>query len=341
MRAALLERYGAPLRLIDIPDPIPGEGMVVVATRACGVCGSDIFLQKGGFDSTMPIVPGHEASGVIADIGPRVEGLEIGQPVAMYYIDFCGSCEMCTMGRVNMCLSVRRMGVDFNGAFAERVLIAAKSVIPVETSDTPAAIAVLTDAVATPYHALTQILHVQPGETVVVFGVGGIGSNAVQIAAHLGCRVIAVSRSSSKRDLATRLGADAVVVGGENAIEHIRELTGPRGPEVVIQTVGSELVDEQAFHVAGISGRIALVGISTEFFSVRSSEFIWREVSVMGSRGFTPDDIRNVIELHRSGAITVEHLVEHPHRLDTINVALDDLRRGDVLRSVITFGDGW
>ena len=141
MRAAVLREYGGPLELTEMPDPVPGPGQVVVDIRACGVCGSDLFLQKGGFDSTLPVIPGHEAAGVVSSLGPGVSTVNTGQPVALYYIDHCGTCRICVSGRVNMCLGVRRMGVEFNGAFAERVVIPARSVIPVSERDDPAAVA--------------------------------------------------------------------------------------------------------------------------------------------------------------------------------------------------------
>lgn len=341
MKAAVLTEYDQPLEIIDRPEPTPGPKQVVVDVRATGVCGSDLFLQKGGFSSTMPIVPGHEASGTVTAVGPEVESVQPGQPVALYYIDFCGTCRMCQVGRVNMCLNVRRMGVEFDGSFAERVLIAEKSVIPVHPEDDPAAIAVLTDAVATPYHGLTQIAHVREGETVVVFGVGGLGSNAVQLAAHLGCNVIAVSRSQGKLDLATRMGADTVIKAGDDVVEQISEAAGPGGPDVIIQTVGSAAVYEQALSAAGIGCRIAVIGSSLDTFPVMAMDLIWREAALMGSRGFTPHDIRAVIDLHRLGVISTDHLVESRRPLDEANDALDDLRDGNVLRSLITFGEGW
>ena len=106
VKAAVLTEYGQPLELVELPDPTPGPGQVVVDTRACGVCGSDLFLLKAGFSSTKPIVPGHEAAGVVSEVGPGVESVQAGQPVALYYIDFCGECRMCRVDRVNMCLTV-------------------------------------------------------------------------------------------------------------------------------------------------------------------------------------------------------------------------------------------
>ena len=341
MRAAVLTEYGRPLEPADLPEPAPGPGQVAVDIRACGVCGSDLFLQEGGFGSTLPIVPGHEAAGVVSEVGPGVESVEVGCPAALYYIDHCGECGPCRAGRVNICLRVRRMGVEFDGGFAERVVLPARCVIPVHEDDDPAAVAVLTDAVATPYHALVRVARARAGETVVVLGVGGTGSNAVQLAAYLGCRVIAVSRSDANLELAVRMGADAVVRGGDDAVAGITEAAGPGGPDVIIQTVGSAAVYRQAFEAAGIGCRVAAVGAALDTFPVNPMGLIWREATLAGSRGYTPDDIREVVALHRKGVITTEHLVQHPRPLDQVNEALDDLREGAVTRSVITFGKGW
>ena len=341
MRAAVLDGYDRPLRLTELPDPVPGPGQVVVDIRATGVCGSDLFLQKGGFASTLPVVPGHEAAGVVSGLGPGVNSVSIGQPVALYYIDHCANCRICEAGRVNMCLSVRRMGVEFDGAFAEKVVVAARSVIPVRGNDDPLAVAVLTDAVATPYHALHRIARARAGETVVVFGIGGIGSNAVQVATYLGCRVIAVSRSDASLEMATHMGADTVIKSREGVVEQVAEAAGPGGPDVIIQTVGSAAVYRQALEAAGVGCRVVAVGSTLDPFPVQVMGLVWREATLAGSRGFTPQDIREVVDLHRRGAITTDHLVKHPRSLDEVNEALDDLRHGKVPRSVITFGSGW
>ncbi|MDH3753222.1 MAG: zinc-binding dehydrogenase [Acidimicrobiia bacterium] len=341
MRAAVLASYGEPLDLVDRPDPRPGEGQVVVDVAACGVCGSDVFLRKGGFASTLPIVPGHEASGVVTEVGAGVTSVAPGQPVAIYYIEHCGDCELCRAGRVNMCLHVRRMGVDFDGAFADRVLVPAENVIAVNADDDPAAIAVLTDAVATPYHGLVRVGRARPDETVVVFGIGGIGSNAVQIATHLGCRVVAVSRSESKLRLAQQLGAETCVTADDDVVENVRAVCGPAGPDIVVQTVGSAAVDEQAIAAVGVGGRVVLIGASLEPFRARAVDFIWKEATVHGSRGFVPDDIREVIDLYRAGVITTDHLVADRRPLAEANAALADLESGRVLRSVLVFGEGW
>jgi alcohol dehydrogenase, propanol-preferring len=324
VRAVLLPAVGEPLRLVERPVPEPGPGEALVRVEACGVCGSDIFLQKGGFGADkVPRVPGHEAAGVVAALGEKVTDcheLSVGDQVALYYID-----NPADAPRPNLGPDVRRMGVDVDGAFAEYVVRPVTTLIRPRAPVDPATLAVLTDAVATPYHAL-RLAAVQPGETVVVIGAGGIGSNAVQLAKALGARVVAVSRSEEKLALARRLGADEALRPGE---------AEPGCADVVVQCAESAEADEQALALAGYGGRVVFVGASLEPFRARATDFIWRELTALGSRGFTPDDIRAVIDLHLDGRIETAHLTTSRRPLEEANEALEDLRAGRVLRSVL------
>ena len=222
------------------------------------------------------------------------------------------------------------MGVDVDGAFAEYVVRSATTLVRPPDRVDPATLAVLTDAVATPYHALAGIARVQPGETVVVVGIGGIGSNAVQVAKALGARVVAVSRSEEKRELARRLGADVAV-----ELADAREAIGGHGADVVVQCAASPRMDEAAVELAGFAARVVFVATTPEPFSVHASALVWRELTLLGSRGFTIEDIEDVIRLHLAGTIATDHLTAHVRPLDEANEALDDLRSGRVLRSVL------
>jgi D-arabinose 1-dehydrogenase-like Zn-dependent alcohol dehydrogenase len=337
MRVAELPAHHAPLRAATRPVPEPGPGEVRVRVEACGVCGSDLFLQKGGFaGSPLPIVPGHEAAGVVDALGEGVAGVANGDRVALYYITTPPGDPWAAGGRPNVSPAVQRMGVDVDGAFAEYVLRPIEALVRPPAPVDPPVLAVLTDAVATPLHALKRIARLQPGETLVVLGVGGLGSSAVQLGKAYGARVIAVSRSAAKLDLARRLGADEVVAAGEgDPVARVRELAGGAGADVVIQCVGSARVDEQAIAMGGPGGRVVLVGSSVEPFAARAVDLIWRELSVLSSRGFVPDDIRDAIALHLDGTLDVGHLVQAVRPLEEANAALDDLRQGRVLRSVL------
>jgi len=326
VRAAVLPAVGAPLELVERPDPEPGPGEARVRIQACGVCGSDLFLQKGGFGADkLPVIPGHEAAGIVDAVGAGVTDVALGDQVAIYYIDNTPDAP-----RPNLGPNVRRMGVDVDGAFAEYVVRPVSTLIRPPRAVDPATLAVLTDAVGTPYHALVQIARVQPGETVAVIGIGGIGSNAVQVAKTLGARVVAITRSAEKQELARQLGADEAV-----GIADAREAIGGHGADVVVQCAASPRMDEAAIGLAGFAARVVFVATTPEPFSVHASALVWRELTLLGSRGFTADDIRDVIALHLDGTIATGHLTAHVRPLEEANEALDDLREGRVLRSVL------
>ena len=337
MRASLLPGVGQPLELVRRPVPEPGAGEARVRIEACGVCGSDLFLQSGGFGAEkLPVVPGHEAAGVIDALGPETSGLAVGDQVALYYIDADPRGRWARQGREQLEPGLTRMGVDVDGAFAEYVSRPVRTLLRPPAPIDPVELAVLTDAVATPYHALKQIARVQPGELVLVIGIGGVGSNAVQLARAGGARVVAASRGEAKLELARRLGAESTVPlgGAEDDVAALAEACG-NGPDVVLQCAGSALADELAIAVAGPAARVVLVGASEERFRARSVDLIWRELSVSGSRGFTARDITEVLDLHARGEIEVDHLTATVRGLADANDSLEDLRAGRVLRSVI------
>jgi 2-desacetyl-2-hydroxyethyl bacteriochlorophyllide A dehydrogenase len=337
MLAAVLPGVDRALELVERPVPEPGPGTVRVRVQACGVCGSDLFLQKGGFGADkLPRVPGHEAAGVVDALGEDVTGWVVGEQVALYYIDADPEGRWARAGREQLDPALKRMGVDVDGAFAEYVVRPAHTLIRPPAPIAPQELAVLTDAVATPYHALVRVARVQAGERVLVLGIGGIGSNAVQLARSLGAHVVAASRGAGKLRLAEELGAAATVALGPGVDEAAAlRAASPDGYDVVVQCVGSPVVDALAVEVAGPGGRIVLIGAATEPFPLRSTDVIWRELSVLGSRGFTARDIADVLRLHAQGRVRVDHLVSSQRPLSQVNAAFDDLRAGRGLRSVL------
>lgn len=336
MRAVELARHHAPVRLVERPVPEPGPGEVRVRVEACGVCGSDVFLQDGGFaTSPLPIVPGHEAAGLVDAVGPGVEDLAPGTPVALYYISTPAGDRWAAAGVPNRSPDVRRMGVDLDGAFAEYVVRPREGLI-VPPAPLPAPeLAVLTDAVATPLHALRRIAEVQPGETVAVIGVGGLGSSAVQLAAALGAATIAVTRSERRRELALALGADHAVAAGEHAVAAVRELTDGAGADVVLQCADAVNAYELALDIVAPGGRVVFIGSCAEAVPVVPMRVIWGELKLLGSRGFVPADIEEAIAMRVAGRITLDHLVDRVRPLDEAQAALDDLRTGRALRTVL------
>jgi alcohol dehydrogenase, propanol-preferring len=339
MRAVEIAAPGAPLRLVERPVPQPGPGEVRVRVEACGVCGSDVFLQKGGFGDavTWPVIPGHEAAGVVDAIGDGVSEVGVGDQVALYYITVPPGDPWAARGRPNISPHVTRMGVDVDGAFAEYVIRPVEALIRPPSPVRPEVLAVLTDAVATPLHGLKRVARLERGETLVVLGVGGLGSNAVQLGKAMGARVIAVTRSDAKLALARTLGADETIGADDgDVVATVRQVAGGYGADVVIQCVGSAAVDEQAIAMGGPGGRVVLIGSSLDHFRARAVDIFWRELSVLGSRGFVPDDIRDAIGLYLDGTLSVDHLVDNVRPLAEANDALEDLRAGRGFRTVLT-----
>lgn len=338
MRVAELPGVEQPIRMATRPVPEPGPGEVRVRVEACGVCGSDVFLQEGGFGAKVgwPVVPGHEAAGRVDAVGDGVAAVRPGDQVALYYITTPPGDRWAAAGRPNISPHVTRMGVDVDGAFAEYVIRPVEALVRPPREIPPQVLAVLTDAVATPLHGLKRVAHLQPGETVIVLGIGGLGSNAVQLAKAMGGRVIAVTRSEAKQRLARELGADVVIGAADgDPVPAAREAAGGYGADVVVQCVGDARVDEQAIAMGGPGGRVVLIGAALEPFSVRAAEIFWRELSVLGSRGFIPPDIGDAIDLYLDGTLSVDHLVETTRPLEEAAEALADLRAGRVFRSVL------
>lgn len=316
----------------ELPELRPGDALVRI--DACGVCGSDLFLQKGGFGSDkFPVVPGHEAAGRVEDVGdPRDQGW-VGKQVALYYIDAPEDSRWAREGAINIGPDVSRMGVDVDGAFARFVIRPLRSLIPVEPEMDAAVVAVCTDALATPFHALHSVARLREGERVVVIGPGGIGSNAVQIAALLGADVTVVGRSQPKLEQALRLGARTAVSYREG-VEAVREAAAGN-IDVVLECSGKAEMARFAVECAGYRARIVAVGASTDPFAVTAAELIWRELSILGSRGFTPTEIATVLEHVRSGRLKTDHVTHDRRPWHEANQALDDLASGRSTRTVL------
>lgn len=318
---------------VERPVHAPEPGHALIRVEACGVCGSDLFLQQGGFGDKLPVVPGHEAAGRVIAVGDAADESWVGAQVALYYIDAPDS-PWSARGRGNLGTGVTRMGVDVDGAFAEYVTRPIRTLVRVDPELDPAVVAVATDALATPWHALAAIGKLQAGETLAVIGLGGIGSNAVQIGRHLGARVVAIGRSAAKLEQARTLGADVTIDSAAGAASIIEAAGGQI--DVVLQCVGENTdMDRLAIDIAGFAGRVVYVGVAQEPFPVAATELIWRELSLLGSRGFTRDDIAQVIDLVRTGALTTDHLTRVRRPLVEADLALDDLKAGRVLRTVL------
>ncbi len=265
MKAVQLVAQGAPgkFKYADVPDPIPKEGEVVVRVRACGLNRLDLWVEEGQLplSISLPRIPGGEISGEIAAIGPSVIGWQKGQRVAVQSNIFCGECEFCQRGQESLCLKGQLLGVQLDGGFAELVAVPARVLVSLPDNVDFETASALTLAGSTAMHMLTVRATVKPGDWVLAIGgAGGVGSAAIQIAKGLGARVISTASNETKRQFALKLGADHVVDSMEaDWPAKVRELTGKRGVDIVVEHVGGEVL-AQCFNCLARAGTIVTCG---------------------------------------------------------------------------------
>ena len=339
MRAAIFYEANAPLRVRDWPDPAVGDGEVLVRVAACGLCHTDLHYIDHGVPTAArpPLILGHEASGIVAALGPGVTNLNEGDRVLLPAVLPCGSCAACRLGRENICLNLRMFGNDINGAYAEYVKAPAKDVFLLPDEIPLVEGCIIADAVTTPYHAVKNRAEVRPGDYVVVFGCGGVGLNVVQFAHLAGGFVIAVDVAGEKLDHARRLGAMATINPRQESsgvAKAVRKLTGA-GADIAIEAIGNPATMKDAFSTLRPGGRLVVVGYSDHEVALNAGRIMYREMEIRGSLGCRPVDYPRVIELARSGRIEVASLVTERFPLAEINAGLDALRAGRGIRSVV------
>jgi len=285
MKAALFYGVGQPLVVEEVPCPRPARGEVLLKVRACGICGSDIHIAYEGITPTpfQPIILGHEFSGEIAEIGEGVDGWEVGERVAASCIVSCGRCISCLSGNQQICLKRRLLGVHLNGGLAEFTRTPAENLIRLPDKIPYEEGAILTDAVATPYRAITRRGRLAPGESVAVIGCGGLGIHAVQLARIFGAAlVIGVDVSSVALDRAMDRGADLVCRSDrEDPVAFIQKATGGLGADLIIECVGRQETIAMAVASLRTGGRAVVVGLgSEEITTLPPTEFVRREVEL-------------------------------------------------------------
>ena len=341
MKAAVYHGPGRPLTIEERPAPKPAPGEILVRVAACGVCHTDLHYLDHGVKTFRepPLILGHEPSGTVVENGPGAALFRAGERVLLPAVLTCGRCRQCRVGRENICESMRMFGNHLDGAYAELVTAPEKDVfrlpeeIPLEEGS------IIADALSTPYHAVVRRAEVRPGETVVVFGCGGVGMNVVQVAAASGGRVIAVDLSEEKLERARRLGASETVhpPSAGDAPKAVRRLTDG-GADAALEAIGNPATIRQAFDSLRTGGRLVVVGYTAEDVPIPASRLMFREIAVLGSLGCRPVDYPPLIRMVRDGRLKVKELVSHRFPLTRIGEAFDLLRRGTSLRSIVIPG---
>ena len=340
MKAAVYYGSNQPLKIEEVPVPEIGADEVLVKVAACGICHTDLHYLDHGVPTFKkpPMILGHEPSGHIAGSGANVKNVKEGDRVLLPAVYACGTCSFCRTGRENICNTMIMFGNNVDGAYAEYVKAPAKDVfilpkeIPLEEGS------IIADAVSTPYHAVKNRAEVKPGDTVVVYGCGGVGVNVVQVAAACGATVIAVDISEAKLEWARKMGASYTINPSkeENAGKTIRKLTDG-GADIAIEAIGNPKTIEAAFGTLRKGGRLVVIGYTNEAITLPASKIMYFEMEVRGSLGCRPVDYPRLIEMVRIGKIRVKELVTHRFPLDEIEKAFDLLRSHDetALRSIV------
>lgn len=340
MKAAVFHEPNQPLKIEEVEIPKIESHEILVKIAACGVCNTDLHYIDHGVPTFKkpPMILGHEPSGYVEQVGADVKNFKEGDRVLIPPVFSCGYCDNCRLGRENICLNMFMLGNHIDGAYAEYVKVPAKDCqslpedMPLEESS------IIADAISTPFHAVKNRAKVKPGDSVVVFGCGGVGINVVQIAAAVGGSVIALDIKDDKLELAKQLGAQHTINPTDKEdkalLKEIRALTGG-GADIAIEAIGNPKTIELGPATLKPGGLHCQVGYTHHNVPVNAGRLMFREIEIMGSLGCRPVDYPKIIEMVRTGKIQLEPVVTHKFKLEEIDQAFDLMRKGESLRSII------
>jgi len=359
MKAAVCREFGKPLVIEEVGLATPGAGEIRVKLAACALCHSDIHYADGAWGGTLPAVYGHEAAGVVEDVGDGVTAILPGDHVVVTLVRSCGHCYYCDRGMRVTCtanfplderspLTAADGSPIFQGlrtaAFAEYVVIHESQVVVVPREISFDSAALLACGVITGFGAVVNTASVELGSSVAVIGVGGVGLNSVQGAVFQGADpIIAADVSDSKLAASRKFGATHTVnTGKQDLADAVRAATGGRGADYVFVTVGAGNAVDQALSAVAPAGAVVLVGmpatgVTTE---IDPGNIADRNQRILGSKMGSArirTDIPMLIDLYRSGRLKLDELISGRYGLADINKAIDSVKRGEALRNVIVF----
>lgn len=340
MKAVRLTAIGQPLALQEVPLPEYGHDGVLVRIKAAGICHSDAHYRAGVSPvGPLPKTLGHEIAGVVEAVGPGVTRVRPGDRVCLHYLVTCGQCHHCNRGQEQFCVHGQMLGKHRDGGYAEFIAVPERGVVALPDEIPFEHAAIMMCSSATSFHALRKG-RLQGGETVAVFGAGGLGMSAIQLARGLGAlAVYAVDINPDKLALAARFGAFPVNAAQTDPVAEIRRLTGGRGVDVSLELIGLPLTMRQAVQALGIQGRAVLAGIADRPFEVDSyRELLGNEGEIIGCSDHLLQEFPLLIEFARRKVLDLSHVVTRtvPLAAEPVNETLDALQRfaGEV-RTVI------
>jgi 2-desacetyl-2-hydroxyethyl bacteriochlorophyllide A dehydrogenase len=340
MKAVRLIEPRRRLELQEIPVPKIGARDVLVRVKAAGICHSDAHYRAGKSPvHPLPMTLGHEVAGIIEQAGPEVTRLKTGDRVCLHYLATCGDCEYCNEGSEQFCATGEMIGKHRDGGYAEFIRVPARSafLLPAEIPFEQGAIMMCSSA--TSLHALSKA-RLKPGESVAIFGIGGLGISAVQLARASGAaEIFAVDIKPAKLEMAKRFGAIPINAANSDPVNEILRLTNGRGVDVSLELIGLPLTMTQAVKSLGNKGRAALTGITEKNFEIAPyMDLLNKEAEIVGVSDHLAQELPLLIEWVREGKLNLSEVITQtvPLDADAINDTLDRLEQfGDAMRVVI------
>ncbi|MCS5672879.1 MAG: S-(hydroxymethyl)mycothiol dehydrogenase [Acidimicrobiales bacterium] len=354
VQAVVARAKGEPVTVetIEVPDPGPGE--VLVSVQACGVCHTDLHYREGAINDEFPFLLGHEASGIVEEVGDGVTDVAPGDFVILNWRAVCGQCRSCRRGRPWYCFATHNAtqkmtldGVELSpalgiGAFAEKTLVHAGQATKVDPAARPEVAGLVGCGVMAGLGAAMNTGNVGRGDSVAVFGCGGVGDAAIAGSSLAGAHtIIAVDLDDRKLAIAREFGATHTVNSStEDPVEAIRSLTGGNGVDVAIEAVGLPVTYEQAFYSRDLAGTVVLVGVPNPEMKIELPM-----IEVFGRGGTLKSswygdclpsrDFPMLIDLYLQGRLDLDRFVSETISLDDVEEAFHAMERGEVLRSVV------
>jgi S-(hydroxymethyl)mycothiol dehydrogenase len=355
VRGVIARAKGEPVSIETIVVPDPGPGEAVVAIQACGVCHTDLHYREGGINDDFPFLLGHEAAGIVESVGDGVTDVAPGDYVILNWRAVCGTCRSCLRGRPQYCFSTfnatQKMtlldGTELSpalgiGAFCDKTLVHAGQCTKVDPSAPPTAAGLLGCGVMAGLGAAINTGGVSRGDSVAVFGCGGVGDAAIAGAALAGATtIVAIDLDDRKLEWARRFGATHTCNSGTtDPVEFIRSVTGGNGADVCIEAVGIPSVYRQAFEARDLAGTVVLVGVPRPDMTL---ELPYLEVFGRGGAlksswygdCLPSRDFPMLIDLYQQGRLDLDGFVSETIPLDAVEEAFHKMERGEVLRSVV------
>ena len=355
VKGVVARSKGAPVTVETVVVPDPGPGEAVVDIQACGVCHTDLHYREGGINDEFPFLLGHEAAGTVEAVGPGVTDVAPGDYVILNWRAVCGQCRACLKGEPQYCFDTHNAaqkmtladGTELSpalgiGAFVEKTLVHSGQCTKVDRAAPATAAGLLGCGVMAGVGAAINTAGVRRGESVAVFGCGGVGDAAIAGAKLAGAStIVAVDIDDRKLEWAKQFGATHTVNSKQtDAVEAVKAATNGFGADVTIDAVGHPAVFEQAFYARDLAGRVVLVGVPAPDMTITLPliEVFGRGGAIKSSwygDCLPSRDFPMLVDLYRQGRFPLEDFVTEAIGLDDVEEAFDNLRRGEVLRSVV------